>query len=57
MRKIALISLMTLMSIASLQANASLADRKSDEARTEAPQPSPYSGQVVHRGEVRTDKA
>ena len=36
-----------------LPANATLADRKSDEGRSEHAQPAPYSGQIVIRGEIQ----
>ena len=35
-----------------LPANASLAERKSDEPRSEPTQPAPFSGQTVIRGEI-----
>lgn len=54
MRKFALITLASLFTIAALPAHATLADRKSDEPRSEQAQPAPYSGQVVIRGEVRS---
>lgn len=53
MRKIALITIASLVAVAALPANASLADRKSDEV-TEAPaHPAPYTGQVVIRGQIQ----
>jgi hypothetical protein len=53
MRKIALFTLASLFTLAALPANATLADRKSDEARSEHAQPAPYSGQIVIRGEIQ----
>lgn len=53
MRKITLFTLASLFTVAALPANASLADRKSDEPRTEQAQPAPYSGQIVIRGEIQ----
>ncbi|MGK0525916.1 MAG: hypothetical protein ACI92N_003578 [Pseudomonadales bacterium] len=55
MRKFVLIALASLFAIAALPANASLADRKSDEPNSEHAQPAPYSGQIVIRGEVRAE--
>lgn len=53
MHKIALITIASLVAVAALPANASLADRKSDHV-TEAPaHPAPYTGQVVIRGEIQ----
>ncbi|MDX1559184.1 MAG: hypothetical protein R3193_09775 [Marinobacter sp.] len=53
MRKIVLITLASLFAAAALPANATLADRKSDEPRSETAQPAPYSGQIVIRGEIQ----
>lgn len=53
MRKITLFTLASLFTVAALPANATLADRKSDEPRTEQAQPAPYSGQIVIRGEIQ----
>lgn len=53
MRKFVLIALASLFAAAALPANATLADRKSDEPSFEHVQPAPYSGQVVIRGEVQ----
>jgi len=53
MRKIALFTLASLFTLAALPANATLADRKSDEARSEHAQSAPYSGQIVIRGEIQ----
>lgn len=55
MRKIALFTVASLVVIAALPANATLADRKSDEHNTELAEPAPYSGQTVIRGEVRSE--
>lgn len=52
MRKFALLTLTSLFAIAALPAHANLADRKSDEPRSEQAQPAPYSGQIVIRGEI-----
>jgi len=54
MRKLALVTLASLFAVAALPVNASLADRKSDEPSVAQPQPAPYSGQTVIRGEVRS---
>ncbi|MBU2955931.1 hypothetical protein [Marinobacter sp. F3R08] len=53
MRKFALVTLASLLAVSALPANASLADRKSDEPRSELAQPAPYSGQIVIRGEIQ----
>ncbi len=53
MRKFALVTIASLFAVSALPANASLADRKSDEPRSEQAQPAPYSGQIVIRGEIR----
>ena len=53
MRKIALFTLASLFTLAALPANATLADRKSDEPHSAQAQPAPYSGQVVIRGEIQ----
>lgn len=53
MRKIALFALASLVAVAALPANATLANRKSDEPRSEQAQPAPYSGQTVTRGEIQ----
>lgn len=53
MRKIALFTLASLFTVAALPAHATLADRKSDEPRSEQAQPAPYSGQIVIRGEIQ----
>lgn len=53
MRKIAFFTLASLFTVAALPANATLADRKSDEPRSEQAQPAPYSGQIVIRGEIQ----
>jgi hypothetical protein len=55
MRKTAIATLVSLLAVAALPAQASLADRKSDEIVQGPTQPSPYSGQVVIRGEVKSD--
>ncbi|MEE2764713.1 MAG: hypothetical protein VYA91_14600 [Pseudomonadota bacterium] len=57
MRKVALVTLASLIAVAALPAHATLADRKSDEPSAEAAQPAPYSGQIVIRGEVRSEDA
>lgn len=56
MRKIALFTLASLFTVTALPVNATLADRKSDEPRTDQTQPAPYSGQSVIRGEVRSSR-
>ncbi|KAA1173296.1 hypothetical protein FWJ25_12500 [Marinobacter salinexigens] len=53
MRKFVLITLASLFAASALPANATLADRKSDEPRSEQAQPAPYSGQIVIRGEIQ----
>lgn len=53
MRKLALVTLASLITVAALPAHATLADRKSDEPRSEQAQPAPYSGQIVIRGEIQ----
>jgi len=53
MRKFVLITLTSLFAAAALPANATLADRKSDEPRSEQAQPAPYNGQIVIRGEIQ----
>lgn len=53
MRRIALFTLASLVTVAALPAHATLADRKSDEPRSEQAQPAPYSGQMVIRGEIQ----
>lgn len=53
MRKIALFTLASLLTVATLPAQATLADRKSDESRSEQAQPAPYSAQIVVRGEIQ----
>lgn len=53
MRKFALVTLASLITLAALPAHATLADRKSDEPRSEQAQPAPYSGQIVIRGEIQ----
>ena len=53
MRKFVSIPLASLFAAAALPANATLADRKSDEPRSEPAQPAPYSGQTVIRGEIK----
>ena len=53
MRKFVLITLASLFAAAALPANATLADRKSDEPRSEQAQPAPYSGHIVIRGEIQ----
>lgn len=53
MRKLTLITLASLITVTALPAHATLADRKSDEPRTEQAQPAPYSGQIVIRGEIQ----
>ena len=55
MRKAALITLASLMAATALPAHATLADRKSDQPSNENAEPAPYSGQVVIRGEVRSE--
>lgn len=55
MRKIALFTLVSLFAAATLPAQASLADRKSDQAVETPAKPAPYSGQVVIRGEVQPE--
>ena len=53
MGKITATALVALLATLALPASASLADRKSDEQKTETPAaPAPYSGHVVIRGEV-----
>ena len=53
MRRFALVTLASLITMAALPAHATLADRKSDEPRSEQAQPAPYSGQIVIRGEIQ----
>lgn len=53
MRKLTLITLASLITVTALPAHATLADRKSDEPRTEQAQPAPYSGQILIRGEIQ----
>ncbi|TYC62476.1 hypothetical protein FMN52_01565 [Marinobacter sp. BW6] len=53
MRKFALVTLASLITAAALPAHATLADRKSDQPRSEQAQPAPYSGQIVIRGEIQ----
>ena len=53
MRKFAMVTLASLITLAALPAHATLADRKSDEPRSEQAQPAPYSGQIVIRGEIQ----
>lgn len=53
MRNITLFALASLVTVAAMPAQASLADRKSDEPRSEQAQPAPYSGQMVIRGEIQ----
>lgn len=53
MRKFVLVTLASLITVAALPAHATLADRKSDEPRSEQAQPAPYSGQIVIRGEIQ----
>lgn len=53
MRKFLLVTLASLITVAALPAHATLADRKSDEPRSEQAQPAPYSGQIVIRGEIQ----
>ena len=53
MRKFVSITLASLFAAAALPANATLADRKSDEPRSKPAQPAPYSGQTVIRGEIQ----
>jgi hypothetical protein len=53
MRKFALVTLASLITVAALPAHATLADRKSDEPRSEQAQPAPYSGQIMIRGEIQ----
>lgn len=55
MRKLALVTLTSLIAAAAVPAHATLADRKSDEPNAETSVPAPYSGQVVIRGEVRSE--
>ncbi|QTN40814.1 hypothetical protein [Marinobacter salsuginis] len=57
MRKLALVTLTSLIAMAALPAHATLADRKSDEIRHEQAQPAPYSGQIVIRGEIQNRDA
>lgn len=56
MRKFALITLASLFAVAALPANASLADRKSDQTDMEEAKPAPYSGQIVIRGEIQKER-
>ncbi|MDS1309046.1 hypothetical protein [Marinobacter xiaoshiensis] len=56
MRKTALLTIASLVAITALPVQASLADRKSDEARVEPAEPAPYSGQTVIRGEIHTER-
>lgn len=56
MRKFSLATLASLIVVAALPAHATLADRKSDEPGNHPVLPAPYSGQVVIRGEVRTEQ-
>ncbi|MGC8118904.1 hypothetical protein [Marinobacter sp. VGCF2001] len=53
MRKLALITLTSLFAVAALPANATLADRKSDETHFENAELAPYSGHMVIRGEIQ----
>jgi hypothetical protein len=53
MRKFVLVTLASLFAVAALPVNATLADRKSDEPRSEQAQPTLYSGQIVIRGEIQ----
>lgn len=57
MKKVALFTLASLITVATFPAQATLADRMSDEPRTGVAQPAPYSGQMVIRGEVRSEEA
>ncbi|PFG09739.1 hypothetical protein ATI45_2130 [Marinobacter sp. LV10MA510-1] len=53
MRKITATALVAVLVAFALPASASLADRKSDEQKTEQPAaPAPYRGHVVIRGEI-----
>ncbi|WP_323750523.1 hypothetical protein [Marinobacter sp.] len=55
MRNITLAAIASLVAVAALPAQASLADRDSDNARVETTEPAPYSGQTVIRGEIVSD--
>ena len=57
MRKFVLATFTSLIAFAAVPAHATLADRKSDETHFDEAQAAPYSGQVVIRGEVRSEKA
>jgi Tfp pilus assembly protein FimT len=53
MGKITAAAIVAILATFALPASASLADRKSDEQKTEQPAaPAPYSGHVVIRGEI-----
>lgn len=56
MRKTALLTIASLVAITALPVQASLADRKSDEARVAPAKSAPYSGQTVIRGEIRPER-
>jgi len=55
MRNLIFAALTSLVAIAAVPAQASLADRESDNARVEITEPAPYSGQTVIRGEIVAD--
>lgn len=53
MRTLVMATLASLFVAASLPAQATLADRKSDDTGLAGAQPAPYSGQSVIRGEIQ----
>jgi hypothetical protein len=56
MRKTVIFTFLSLFVVtAALPAQASLADRKSDEVSERPAHPAPYSGQTVRRGQVKSD--
>ncbi|MBW4933151.1 hypothetical protein [Marinobacter sp. F4206] len=57
MRKVALFTLASLFAVVALPAQATLADRKSDENNFENAQPAPYNGRTVIRGEIQNRDA
>lgn len=57
MRKTAIFTLVSLLFTVALPAQASLADRFSDEVSKGAALPAPYSGQVVRQGEVQSEES
>lgn len=55
MRKFVLATFASLFAFAAIPAHATLADRKSDETNFDEAQAAPYSGQIVIRGEIRSE--